>query len=144
MVGSVTLCFHELCSDRCSSDSPTLDTRLTFIRRQSGLDSRAALFVLSPVSPSELAEFTQRSVVLCNLHSNGKLNSLPVSCNSLQQALYEPAIEYYVSHSKRVRRKRNRHSQPSHVSLLCYFYLRNFLLIMIVGFPGREYPTTCT
>ena len=30
---------------------------------------------------------------------------------SLQQALYDPAVEYYTSHSKRVRRKRNRHSQ---------------------------------
>lgn len=29
---------------------------------------------------------------------------------SLQQALYEPALEYYTTHSKRVRRKRNRHS----------------------------------
>ncbi len=33
------------------------------------------------------------------------------SATSLQQALYEPAIEYYTAHSKRVRRKRNRHSQ---------------------------------
>ncbi|KAF8160473.1 Gryzun, putative trafficking through golgi-domain-containing protein [Mycena galopus ATCC 62051] len=30
---------------------------------------------------------------------------------SLQQALYKPALEYYTAHSKRVRRKRNRHSQ---------------------------------
>lgn len=30
---------------------------------------------------------------------------------SLQDALYEPAVEYYTAHSKRVRRKRNRHSQ---------------------------------
>jgi hypothetical protein len=30
---------------------------------------------------------------------------------SLQQALYEPAVEYYTNHSKRVRRKRNRHAQ---------------------------------
>ena len=29
---------------------------------------------------------------------------------SLQQALYDPAIEYYTSHSKRVRRKRNKHN----------------------------------
>ncbi|TFY61235.1 hypothetical protein EVG20_g7135 [Dentipellis fragilis] len=73
------------------TDDPALDTRLTFIRRQSGLDSRAALFVLSPVSPAELNEFVK----------------------SLQQALYEPAVEYYTSHSKRVRRKRNRHTQTS-------------------------------
>ena len=32
---------------------------------------------------------------------------------SLQDALYEPALEYYTNHSKRVRRKRNRHSQAS-------------------------------
>lgn len=42
------------------TDDPTLDARLTFIRRQSGLDSRAALFVLSPVSPSELNDFVKR------------------------------------------------------------------------------------
>ncbi|KAG6813748.1 hypothetical protein H0H92_007700 [Tricholoma furcatifolium] len=59
-------------------DDSSLDARLTFIRRQSGLDSRAALFVLSP------------------------------------QALYEPALEYYTGHSKRVRRKRNRHSQANY------------------------------
>jgi trafficking protein particle complex subunit 11 len=41
-------------------DDPALDSRLTFIRRQSGLDSRAALFVLSPVSTSELGEFVRR------------------------------------------------------------------------------------
>lgn len=35
----------------------------------------------------------------------------PVTYFSLQQALYEPAVEYYTSHSKRVRRKRNRHTQ---------------------------------
>ncbi|KAL0578934.1 hypothetical protein V5O48_003082 [Marasmius crinis-equi] len=78
-----------LLASRKILDDPSLDTRLTFIRRQSGLDSRAALFVLSPVSQAELAEFIQ----------------------SLQQALYDPALEYYTSHSKRVRRKRNRHSQ---------------------------------
>lgn len=43
------------------SDDPALDNRLTFIRRQSALDSRAALFVLSPVSPAELNEFVRRS-----------------------------------------------------------------------------------
>lgn len=35
------------------------------------------------------------------------------SSSSLQQALYEPAVEYYTSHSKRVRRKRNRHAQAA-------------------------------
>ncbi|KAH7883282.1 Gryzun, putative trafficking through golgi-domain-containing protein [Phlebopus sp. FC_14] len=78
-----------LMTSRRMLDDPSLESRLTFIRRQSGLDSRAALFVLSPVSPAELIDFVR----------------------SLQDALYEPAVEYYTSHSKRVRRKRNRHSQ---------------------------------
>ena len=46
--------------DKPLADDPALDARLTFIRRQSGLDSRAALFVLSPVSPSELSDFVKR------------------------------------------------------------------------------------
>ncbi|KAH8827913.1 Gryzun, putative trafficking through golgi-domain-containing protein [Flagelloscypha sp. PMI_526] len=78
-----------LLASRKLLDDPGLDSRLTFIRRQSGLDSRAALFVLSPVSQGELVEFVQ----------------------SLQQALYDPALDYYTNHSKRVRRKRNRHTQ---------------------------------
>lgn len=32
---------------------------------------------------------------------------------SLQEALHEPAVDYYTNHSKRVRRKRNRHSQAA-------------------------------
>jgi hypothetical protein len=32
---------------------------------------------------------------------------------SLQEALHEPAVEYYTSHSKRVRRKRNRQAQSA-------------------------------
>ena len=32
---------------------------------------------------------------------------------SLQEALWEPAIDYYTNHSKRVRRKRNRHTQTN-------------------------------
>jgi hypothetical protein len=42
------------------SDDPNLDTRLSLIRRQSGLDARAALFVLSPLSTAELNEFIER------------------------------------------------------------------------------------
>ena len=49
-----------LLASRRMLDDPGLDARLTFIRRTSGLDSRAALFVLSPVSPAELAEFVKR------------------------------------------------------------------------------------
>ncbi|KZT01439.1 uncharacterized protein LAESUDRAFT_476882 [Laetiporus sulphureus 93-53] len=78
-----------LLASRRMLDNPSLDGRLTYIRRQSGLDPRAALFVLSPVSQAEIGDFVR----------------------SLQEALYEPALEYYTNHSKRVRRKRNRHSQ---------------------------------
>ncbi|OBZ70000.1 Trafficking protein particle complex subunit 11 [Grifola frondosa] len=80
-----------LMASRRMLDDPSLDARLTYIRRQSGLDPRAALFVLSPVSQSEIGDFVR----------------------SLQEALYEPALEYYTTHSKRVRRKRNRHSQAN-------------------------------
>ncbi|THH33085.1 hypothetical protein EUX98_g1139 [Antrodiella citrinella] len=78
-----------LMASRRMLDDPALDARLTFIRRQSGLDPRAALFVLSPVTQTEIGDFIR----------------------SLQEALYEPALDYYTNHSKRVRRKRNRHSQ---------------------------------
>ncbi|KAH8087832.1 Gryzun, putative trafficking through golgi-domain-containing protein [Cristinia sonorae] len=78
-----------LMASRRMLDDPALDARLTFIRRQSGLDPRAALFVLSPVTQAEIGDFVR----------------------SLQEALYEPALEYYTNHSKRVRRKRNKHSQ---------------------------------
>ncbi|KAI0767041.1 Gryzun, putative trafficking through golgi-domain-containing protein [Fomes fomentarius] len=81
-----------LMASRRMLDDPTLDTRLTYIRRHSGLDPRAALFVLSPVSQAEIGDFVR----------------------SLQDALYDSAIEYYTNHSKRVRRKRNRHSQTSY------------------------------
>ncbi|KAF8514641.1 Foie gras liver health family 1-domain-containing protein [Hysterangium stoloniferum] len=77
-----------LLASRRMLDDPNLDSRLTFIRRQSGLDSRAALFVLSPVNSTELQEFVK----------------------SLQSALREAALEYYTHHSKRVRRKRNKHT----------------------------------
>jgi len=38
-------------------DDPSLDMQVSVVRRQSGLGPRAALFVLSPVSPVELDEF---------------------------------------------------------------------------------------
>jgi len=44
------------------TDDPGLDARLTFLRRQSALDARAALFVLSPVNNTELQEFVHRRV----------------------------------------------------------------------------------
>lgn len=90
-------------------DDPALDNRLTFIRRTSGLDARASLFVLSPVSPAELDEFVKR----CEVASDFVGYLLITVYRSLQEALYEPAVEYYTNHSKRVRRKRNRHAQAA-------------------------------
>ncbi|KAG8829043.1 hypothetical protein FRC17_007182 [Serendipita sp. 399] len=81
-----------LLASRKLLDDPGLDVRLTFIRKQSSLDARAALFVLSPVSNNELQEFVK----------------------SLTEALREPSIEYYTAHSKRVRRKRNKHSTSAY------------------------------
>jgi hypothetical protein len=60
MLGKVLIIYRATLITAQSVDDPTLDARLTYIRRQSGLDSRAALFVLSPVSPAELTEFVKR------------------------------------------------------------------------------------
>lgn len=72
-------------------ESPALETRLSYIRRSSMLDSRASLFVLTPVSKPELNEFV----------------------TSLQSALYDPALDYYREHMRRARRKRARYPPPS-------------------------------
>ena len=69
-----------------TTDSPNLDPRLSYLRRASQLSARASLFVLTPVPAEELPDFVQ----------------------SLQDALYDSAMEYYGSHAKRVRRKRAR------------------------------------
>lgn len=61
-----------LMASRKMLDEPTLDGRLTYIRRSSGLDSRAALFVLSPVSPAELSDFVKRCVSVFNLNAYSK------------------------------------------------------------------------
>jgi hypothetical protein len=68
------------------SDSPSLDPRLSYLRRASQLSAKASLFVLTPVPADQLPDFVQ----------------------SLQDALYDAAMEYYGSHAKRVRRKRAR------------------------------------
>ncbi|KAG5219790.1 Trafficking protein particle complex [Salix suchowensis] len=60
MLGQLGLYEISLLNQTCYIDDPALDHRLTYIRRQSGLDSRAALFVLSPVSPAELGDFITR------------------------------------------------------------------------------------
>lgn len=73
-----------LMASREALESPSLDSRLSFIRRTSALDSRASLFVLTPVDPVELEEFA----------------------SSLEQALIGPALDVYAAHYKRNRRKR--------------------------------------
>ena len=74
-----------LCS-RPLLDSPTLDARLSQIRRQSTLDSRASLFVISPVEKAEVENFVA----------------------SLRKELWESTLDYYREHGRRVRRKRAR------------------------------------
>jgi hypothetical protein len=74
-----------LCS-RALLDDPALDFRLSLIRRQSGLDSRASLFVISPGPQSEVNNFVQ----------------------SIRAELYPAALDYYREHGRRVRRKRAR------------------------------------
>ncbi|GAA5922303.1 uncharacterized protein JCM15063_003254 [Sporobolomyces koalae] len=76
----VLLCSRELLDD------PALDVRLSLIRRQSGLDSRASLFVISPVPQSEVTNFVA----------------------SIRSELWPSAIDYYREHGRRVRRKRAR------------------------------------
>lgn len=84
-----------LMASAAALDSPILDPRLSYLRRASALSSKASLFVLTPVPADQLPDFVQ----------------------SLQDALYEPAVEYYTAHAKKVRRKRSRISttQPSGV-----------------------------
>ncbi|KAK4058130.1 hypothetical protein OIO90_000869 [Microbotryomycetes sp. JL221] len=74
-----------MCSRRLL-ENPTLDARLSLIRRQSGLDARASLFVISPVPQSEVNNFV----------------------TSLKSELYPAALDFYREHGRRVRRKRAR------------------------------------
>ncbi|GJN91753.1 hypothetical protein Rhopal_004776-T1 [Rhodotorula paludigena] len=82
-----------LCS-RQLLDDPALDIRLSLIRRQSGLDTRASLFVISPVPQSEVTNFVL----------------------SLRAELYPAALDYYREHGRRVRRKRTRQAQRGGLS----------------------------
>lgn len=79
-----------LVTEREMLDSQQLEARLSFIRRSSGLDSRASLFVLTPISRNELGDFV----------------------TSLQGALYDHALDYYRESARRVRRKRTRYPPP--------------------------------
>lgn len=42
------------------ADDPSLDTRLSAIRRHSGLDTKSSLYVLTPVAADDLDDFVQR------------------------------------------------------------------------------------
>lgn len=42
------------------TDDPELDARLSAIRRQSGLDTKSSLYVLTPVAADDLDDFVQR------------------------------------------------------------------------------------
>lgn len=75
-----------LMASSAALDSPVLDPRLTYLRRTSSLSAKASLYVLTPVSADQLPDFMQ----------------------SLQDAVYDSAIEYYASHGKKIRRKRAR------------------------------------
>lgn len=79
-----------LLTQRQMLEDGQLEARLSFIRRNSGLDSKASLFVLTPVSKGELGEFV----------------------SSLHSALFESAADYYREHSRRVKRKRTRYPPP--------------------------------
>lgn len=68
------------------ADDSNLDFRLSIIRRQSSLDARASLFVISPVGATEVQNFVV----------------------SLRNELYESAVDYYREHGRRARRKRSR------------------------------------
>lgn len=74
-------------------ESQQLEARLSYIRRSSALDTKASLFVLTPVSKEELSDFV----------------------TSLQSALYDHALDYYREHARRVRRKRARYPPPPSV-----------------------------
>lgn len=73
-------------TSRYMLDHPQLDTRLSYIRKKSSLDTRASLFVLSPVPAHDIENFI----------------------HTLKAELYESTIDYYREHSRRVRRKRSR------------------------------------
>ncbi|SPO41088.1 uncharacterized protein PSFLO_06570 [Pseudozyma flocculosa] len=82
-----------LLTSRGMLEDPLLEGRLSYVRRTSGLDSKASLFVLTPVSKQELNEFV----------------------TSLHRALHDSAVDFYREHARRVRRKRARYPPPPSV-----------------------------
>ncbi|CAG8514102.1 18433_t:CDS:10 [Dentiscutata erythropus] len=80
------------------SEDPTVEERLVYIRKVSGLDARNCFFALSP--ERDISEFVTTINELVNLIS-------------LQKALYEHSLNYYREHGKRIKRKRNRLPSPA-------------------------------
>ncbi|CAD7063066.1 unnamed protein product [Tilletia caries] len=80
-----------LLTSRASLAQPTLEPRLSHLRRTSGLDSKGSLFVLTPVSEADLHDFI----------------------GSLQTALAEASTDYYREQGRRVRRKKGKYPPPS-------------------------------
>ncbi|ORY05966.1 hypothetical protein K493DRAFT_203903 [Basidiobolus meristosporus CBS 931.73] len=68
------------------AENPTIEDRISSIRRASGLDQRNSFFVLPPLGPPELQEFI----------------------SNLQRSLYEPAINFYREKGKLMKKKRSR------------------------------------
>ncbi|KAA1114414.1 hypothetical protein PGT21_007995 [Puccinia graminis f. sp. tritici] len=85
-------------TSRYMLDNPQLDTRLSYIRKKSSLDTRASLFVLSPVPAHDVVNFIY----------------------TLKAELYESTIDYYREHSRRVRRKRTRSSSNAFAQSTSY------------------------
>ncbi|CAG8550412.1 7506_t:CDS:10 [Funneliformis caledonium] len=69
----------------------TMEERLGYIRRFSGLDTRNSFFLLTPSQHGDLQDFVI----------------------NLQKSLYEHGLNYYREHGKRVKRKRTRLPSPS-------------------------------
>ncbi|EPB84242.1 hypothetical protein HMPREF1544_09034 [Mucor circinelloides 1006PhL] len=72
---------------------PSIEERLSAIRKQCGLDVRSSFFTIAPGSTTEIQEFV----------------------NSLYRALYEPALHFYSNRLKKIRKKKSKLPSPSQV-----------------------------
>lgn len=88
-----------LMASRRMLDDPTLDSRLTHIRRSSGLDSRAALFVLSPVSLVELTDFVRRLAILYFSPNFKSLNTCEIVYSKRSMILLLSTIQHTLRES---------------------------------------------
>ncbi|KAI9256530.1 Gryzun, putative trafficking through golgi-domain-containing protein [Phascolomyces articulosus] len=76
---------------RQQTDDPSVEERLLWIRKQSGLDNRHSFFIIGPGTQHDVQEFV----------------------NNLYRGLYEPAVHYYNNRIKKVRKKRAKLPSPS-------------------------------